>query len=824
MSAERWDRLVEIYQTARTLPVEERDRHLSKECGDDTALKDEILEMLAKSREMSQFLEPPPWTLEIDTDSLVGKTLGGYRILEKIGSGGMGVVYRAKKDGESRVFALKILTSAAALSEEAVRRFSVETGVLRQLNHPGIVHFIEEGADRQARFFVMEFVPGHNLEREIELLIRRAQGDDLARPHLGDPTSEEYIGKVVSLVVMAAEALAAVHAKRIWHRDIKPSNLLLDSRTGQMRIVDFGVARDMDVSRRTRSGDLLGSPHYMSPEQVRGEHGTLDHRADIFSLGVVLYELLTLKRAFSGETFPEVFRKIREVQPVSIRTINPKVSPDLQKICSIAIEKSAADRYASMSDFAEDLRRFHNHQAVVAAPARPARRVARFIRNNRINIFAAAGIALAITAAVFFTNQASLRRMRSTITDRIKGRLAHVPFDRLSPLDQAEVVKDLNELDRWPGDKDGDVAGWRAAVDRHVARLSEDYNKKIVVASNESTDINERILGAADAQSILTNCLLVAPDKARTLATQSPLGTVVTIACQDEKGAPVRGQVFSIEIDPSTCRTGEKKRFGDAPLLKLPLRPGYYRLRVEFEGGGSREYLVNSTIVPSHARYVATQLNDEKSIVANMVRFNGGDYVFPGYASLMGYAGKSTHINAFLLDKTEVSNAEYHKFMEATGHAQPKPWSFIKDIPAFLKEYGNRPVVGVSWYDAVAYAEWCGKRLPSAAEWLYAAGGREHRPYPYVSNEGQPPLGNVNAPSPRNKGLDAQGWWNYYLQYSHDVTGNPEARTPEGIYHMFGNVQEFTESMALSTSGPAGPPAAASAIAIALAGVGTPRK
>ncbi|MDX1385884.1 MAG: SUMF1/EgtB/PvdO family nonheme iron enzyme, partial [Thermoanaerobaculia bacterium] len=187
---------------------------------------------------------------------------------------------------------------------------------------------------------------------------------------------------------------------------------------------------------------------------------------------------------------------------------------------------------------------------------------------------------------------------------------------------------------------------------------------------------------------------------------------------------------------------------------------------------------------------------DEDSIADGMVAFPAADYTFADFEAEPSVQGRTVRLEAFLLDATEVTNAEYHAFMQATGREPPKFWRlFVEDIEALLRDHPDRPVVSVTWGEAVAYAEWRGKRLPTLAEWHRAAGGLENRPFPWTADPDAPVLGNVAHP--RRPGDGRQRWLNY-LDFTDAVTSHPEARTPEGIHHLFGNVWEWTESMAAS--------------------------
>jgi serine/threonine protein kinase/predicted esterase/Tfp pilus assembly protein PilF len=345
-------------------------------------------------------------------------SIGPHRILDFLGEGGMGAVYLGVDDRLGRRVAIKVGhaghvgrgSSAASLRSRA--RFDREIRAVAQLEHPGIVRIYDVGESDGRPYFTMEFVEGVTLARIIEELCERKVAfeqlstavlreivESSARPpdsrpgdsRPGDPragsSSESsawgatYVETVCRWVVEIADALAHAHAHSIVHRDVKPSNVMV-RRDGRAKLFDLGLARMDDQPALTRSGDLAGSPYYMSPEQVSGPQERVDRRTDVYSLGVTLYELLTLRRPFEGPTSAHVFRQIAGKEPPLPRKLNPLVPRDLETICLTALEKDPERRYPSMEEFAADLRRLLAFSPVRAKPAGIARRTARYVRRN----------------------------------------------------------------------------------------------------------------------------------------------------------------------------------------------------------------------------------------------------------------------------------------------------------------------------------------------------------------------------------------------------------------------------------------------------------
>ena len=258
--------------------------------------------------------------------------LGDYRLVRELGRGGMGIVYEAEQVSLGRRVALKVLPFAAALDPPQLRRFQTEAHAAAQLHHTNIVPVFSVGCERGVHYYAMQFIDGRTLAQVI-LDQQRAEppGHEPSWPHsgpsaLGTTGDRARFRLVAELGIQAAEALDHAHRLGIVHRDIKPANLLLDVR-GNLWITDFGLARLQDEAGLTMTGDLLGTLRYMSPEQALAHRGTVDHRTDIYSLGVTLYELLTLRPAWRRTDRQELLRRIAQEEPIAPRRLDPGDSP-----------------------------------------------------------------------------------------------------------------------------------------------------------------------------------------------------------------------------------------------------------------------------------------------------------------------------------------------------------------------------------------------------------------------------------------------------------------------------------------------------------------
>lgn len=323
------------------------------------------------------------------------KVLGDYELGPEIGRGGMGVVYLARETKLGRKVALKVLPKQANNSDIMKRRFFVEARAAAQLNHSNIVPIFHIGEDDGTPFFAMQLIEGHNLA-EILNTARRAlsnkgrsktteadaagastvkmrtstDGTDI---DLSDASfsgsfeangykSASKLAKSVALLgQQVADALHHAHEHGIIHRDIKPSNLLLDEHN-RIWVSDFGLAQFQDAPALTRTGDIVGTLRYMSPEQASGRRAFVDNRTDIYSLGVALYELATLRPACQGSTAREILREVTFERPIPIRKHNPRLPVDFETIICKATERNPSDRYQTAAEFAADLQRFANNE------------------------------------------------------------------------------------------------------------------------------------------------------------------------------------------------------------------------------------------------------------------------------------------------------------------------------------------------------------------------------------------------------------------------------------------------------------------------------
>jgi serine/threonine protein kinase len=385
----------ELYHEALSKPPAERANFLEAACGGDEELRREVGVLLAYQEKAGKFMDAPAMDVaarmlaRTKDHKLAGSQLGPYEILSLLGAGGMGEVYLARDSRLERTVAVKVLPAELIDNREQLKRFVQEAKAASSLNHPNIITIYDIGSERDIDFVVMEYVAGKTLDQLI-------------------PRKGLRLNETLKVAIQMADALAKAHSAGIVHRDLKPTNVMVTD-NGLVKVLDFGLAKLREVpgsgegatrtlDSLTEEGMIVGTVSYMSPEQAEGKR--VDARSDIFSFGVVLYEMVTGQKAFEGDSKMSTLAAILNKNPKPVIEINPAVPRELDRIINHCLRKDLGQRFQHMDDLKvelEELKRESDSGTVAGTP--PAVRSAR-----RSWVWAAAAIAvvaIAVTVWLF---------------------------------------------------------------------------------------------------------------------------------------------------------------------------------------------------------------------------------------------------------------------------------------------------------------------------------------------------------------------------------------------------------------------------------------
>ena len=389
------------------------------------------------------------------------KQFGDYELLDEIARGGMGVVYRAKQKKANRIVALKMILSGNLADEEEITRFYTEAEAAANLDHPYIVPIFDVGEQDGQHFFSMGFVDG---------------------PSLKDSTRDGPLppNDAAEIVAMISEAVAYAHDNGIIHRDLKPANVLLD-KDGKPRVTDFGLAKRIESDNElTATGQVMGTPSFMPPEQALGETARLGPAADVYSLGAILYTLLTGRPPFQAANMMETLMQVIENDPVELRVLNPAVDRDLETICLKCLEKDIAKRYSNGQELVDELHRFLRGEPIKARAVGRVERGWRWCRRNRLVTGLVSAIAVTLVVglgvSIYFAALANRRAERAeegtriaattleTMINTVQQKLSGIPGARRI---RREILRDsLANLEKIAGE-----VNWKSRIDQNSANV-----------------------------------------------------------------------------------------------------------------------------------------------------------------------------------------------------------------------------------------------------------------------------------------------------------------------------------------------------------------
>ncbi len=397
--------------------------------------------------------------------SLVGRVIDEFEVRREIGRGGMGTVYEAWQKSLNRVVALKVLPMGIGQSEVGIQRFQREAQAAAKLSHENIVPIFSIGESDGIYYYTMEYVDGASLYDTISVMRggggassamgltetqplgasaevsdseakRIAEKTDSSVQQSLSRTTAEHFYEIARQTAAAADALQYAHNRGVIHRDIKPHNFLQGT-DGRLRITDFGLARIMEQPGVTMTGEFVGSPLYMSPEQITGGRVPVDHRTDIYSLGATMYEWLTLQPPYPGQTREQVISRIISSDVRPPKELNEAIPLDLETICLKALEKDADRRYRSAGEMAEDLRRFLKSEAILAKRDGILTRVAKKVTRNRAVSVAALIAIVAVASTYVFSSKSAEKKLQGKEQDLTAERIEREKLEaRLESLEQ----------------------------------------------------------------------------------------------------------------------------------------------------------------------------------------------------------------------------------------------------------------------------------------------------------------------------------------------------------------------------------------------------
>ncbi len=696
MTPERWQQIQAVFAAAVERSMDSRGAYLSQVCADDAELRREVESLLAShDSASSRFLKspaefdqteiqatPPPGSRRLSP----GARLGTYEILASIGAGGMGEVYRARDYKLQREVAIKVLPESFANDPEALARFEREALAVAALNHPNILSIYDFGREGATAYAVMELLDGHTLREKLK-------------------AGPLPLNLILHYAIQIVEGLAAAHEKAIVHRDLKPENLFV-TRDGRVKILDFGLVKrggrvepGQETSAptaeggHTRVGTVMGTLGYMSPEQLLGQE--VDHRTDLFSFGVVLYEMVAQKAPFRGASAMAISDAILHKQPPELT--GKDLPAKLKSIIRRLLQKEREERYAAAGELLTELKDLETS----LAPGR-------FRLSHRAKVIAAASFIVVIAAGVFFWRRAARERWA---------------LETAAP---------------------------------EIARLIDD-SKHV-----EAAELAKQ---------------------ARAILPEDPTLEKLWLKCTDTVKFESIPAGADVAVRAAGSNSSAWQDLGRTPLSDIRIGKAWHAIRISKPG-----YVPWNAFDAPPTEWLKLPLYRESDVPAGMVPVADVDVE-------LGWPLKEVPVKTldyFLIDRLEVTNAEYKKFVDAGGYQRTEYWkepfigsdgevSWENAMDRFRDATGRpgpatweagtypsgreqHPVAGVSWYEATAYARFVGKSLPTVYHWTGAA-------QTYLLSE-----------FARGSNFDGT--------QTRDV-GRPEGLSGFGTYDMAGNVKEW---------------------------------
>jgi serine/threonine protein kinase/formylglycine-generating enzyme required for sulfatase activity len=816
MTPEHWEQIKRQFHAALEYEPAERPAFLARECASDGPLRHELESRLASHEQAKNFIETPASDvaaalLAEDQPGLVaGQMVGPFRIVDVLGAGGMGEVYLANDARLGRKIALKLLPPQFTMSVDRVHRFKQEARATSALNHPNIVTIHDIGQTESFHFIATEFIDGETLREHMA--------------NAGMPIRE-----VLDVAAQVASALQAAHEAGVVHRDVKPENVMLRP-DGIVKVLDFGLAKltekqpaadsAMPTQPRvqTETGMVMGTASYMSPEQARGL--AVDARTDIWSLGVLLYEMAAGRLPFEGQTNSDVISRILQKEPRALTLFSDEADARLDEIVTKTLTKDREKRYQSAKDLFIDLKRL-KHRLDVEAEIE---------RTNPTELISTQGGARQFgkRQAVADGFSLDLKSLRDELQSQ--NRLGRPASVGISESTSPPVSRGVEITGNQPANQTI-VADRRITIDTKQEKSGSKRIVAIVTAAVllasiaiwfvwhrrnlswarsqvpqiEALSSNGDYFAAYDLAAETQNYLTNDPTITRLMPTISDMITVTS--------EPSGAQVYLKRFSPDVAGGFPPRQLvGTTPIRDLRIARGQYLLYVEKDGFAKTAQTISGTLMRGGGMTsVPPPLTIEQKLPAADRVPNGTTLVTGGEYRLRAWARPTdakVRLDDFLIDQYEVSNQDYKEFINAGGYLKKQYWTypFIRDgktptweegirefkdrtgLPGprnwssqnFPEGKANYPVTDVSWYEAAAYAAFRGKRLPTIYQWEKAArNGRVGGPTNYM------PWG-AFYPG------DTLEWRaNFEGDATIPVDSFEFGMSPFGAYNMAGNVSEW---------------------------------
>jgi eukaryotic-like serine/threonine-protein kinase len=703
-----------------------------------------------------------------------GTRLGHYKILSQLGAGGMGEVYLAEDTKLNRKVAIKLLPAGSTESDTANRRLLREAQSAAKLDHPNICGILEVSQEDGRNFICMQFVEGETLEARMK-------------------RNPLELSESLAIAIQIADALAEAHGRGTVHRDIKPANIMVTAR-GTVKVMDFGLAKQITQAEVVQSeaeteallstpGAIIGTLPYMSPEQVRGE--VLDGRSDIFSFGVVLYEMISGQQPFASKGFAATASAILTLEPLPLARFSKDTPAELERIVSKALHKNPDERYQTAKDLLIDLRRLRDELEF-------QHRLERSVPPRSMD-----DQSIAASSSVPTRVDTTEQRAPATVVDSEKATA------------EASGTGIIATLGRSASGRAGlivlavlivaGVVGWLIwrSVNTKWAQAQVPQIEQLAKAQKffEAYDL------AVAAQKYL-------PNDATITRLMPTIANTISVTTD-----PARAQVYLKRFDPDDSgKFPPRELVGTTPIDNLRVARGQYILYIEKDGYAKTEQTVSGAIMRAANMIVLPPpIRVEQKLIAadklpnRMTFVSGGDYRLVAW-------GRPTDTRArlddYFIDKYEVSNQEYKEFINAGGYLKKQFWKypFIKDGKTLswdeaMKEFKDRtglpgprswsnqnfpegkpdhPVTDLTWYEASAYAAFRGKQLPTIFQWEKAA-----------RNGNASALGNYMPWGIFYQGDTLDYHANFKNEGAMPVSSSEFGISPFGAYNMAGNASEW---------------------------------